>query len=82
MGVCAIIHIRDTTMDTRELLLNVGHPQPRAELPSVRVTLHTDNFAQVQGKDGPARYWLLAIGKEFPLFHQLKGLHLSSLGCS
>jgi hypothetical protein len=62
MGVYAAINIRDT-IDPRGLIPRVGYPQLRAELPRVRVTLHTDNLAQTQGEDAQARDWLVAIGK-------------------
>ena len=35
----------------------------RAELPRVRVTLHTDSLTQAQGKAALARDWLVAMGK-------------------
>ncbi len=62
MGVYAAINIRET-IDPRGLIPRVGYPQLRTELPRVRATLHTDNLAQVQGKDARARDWLVAMGK-------------------
>jgi len=62
MGVYMAINIRET-IDTRGLIPVFGYPQLRAELPRVRVTLHTDNLAQAQGEDALARDWLVAMGK-------------------
>jgi hypothetical protein len=60
-GVYAAINMQDTI--ARGLIPKVGYPQLRAELPRVRVTLHTDSLAQAQGKAALARDWLVAMGK-------------------
>ncbi len=63
MGVYAAINIRET-IGPQGLIPIMGYPKLRVEHPRVRVTFHTDNLAQVQGKDVQARDWLVAMGKQ------------------